>query len=136
MRRTARRSGNLLHRAGFVAPDVYAASGAPGLALRPACSEGNCFMKTVMKLAALSCLVALGACSRSPAENNAANVESSFDNVADNMDAMASNTSNTQAADTLNNKADQVRDAGSNAADTIRDTGSRSNNVEANTVGM
>ena len=78
-------------------------------------------MKTVLKLAAVACLVSLGACNRTPAENNAANVEQSFENVADNMEAMASNTSNDQAADALNNRAEQVRDAGDNAADAIRD---------------
>ena len=93
-------------------------------------------MKTVLKLAALACLVSLGACKKSPAENNAAAIESNFDTAADNRDAMASNISNDPVADTLNNRAARVRDAGSNAADAVRDAGSRSNNVESNTVGM
>lgn len=136
MRWIVPRGGNLLYLAGFFAPDVYAASGAPGSGLGAHIVRRGKFMKTVLKLAALACLVSLGACKKSPAENNAAAIESNFDNAADNMDAMASNISNTQAADTLNNRADQLRDAGSNAADAVRDAGSRSNNVESNTVGM
>ena len=137
MRRAVRKDGNLLQGVGFVAADVYAASGAPGSGLgAPYCSEGVSLMKTVLKLAALACLVSLGACKKSPAENNAAAIESNFDNAADNLDAMASNVSNDQVSDTLNNRADRLRDAGSNAADAVRDAGSRSNNVESNTVGM
>ena len=91
---------------------------------------------TLMLVFLLACTVLLGACKKTPAENNAAAIESNFDNAADNLDAMASNVSNDQVADTLNNRADRLRDAGSNAADTVRDAGSRSNNVESNTVGM
>jgi hypothetical protein len=137
MRRTERQGGNLLARARLSPPDVYAASGAPGFGQgAPSCFEGVSLMKTVLKLAGLACLISLGACSKSPAENNAAAIESNFDNAADNMEAMASNTSNDAAADALNNRADRLRDAGDNAADAVRDAGSRSNNVESNTVGM
>jgi DNA-binding IscR family transcriptional regulator len=93
-------------------------------------------MKTVFKLAAMACLVSLGACSRSPTENNAANVQDAMENLADNMEAVADNVSNAQVAGNLNNGAEAVRDAGSNAAATIRDSGTTANNVEANTVGM
>jgi len=41
MRQAVRRRGNLLYRAGFSIPDVYAASGAPGSGLgAPSCSKG------------------------------------------------------------------------------------------------
>jgi len=93
-------------------------------------------MKTVLKLAAVASLVALGACSRTPAENNAAAVEDTIDNAVDNLQAIADNTSNGQVADQISNSADQLRDAGSNAADAVRDAGTAANNVEANTVGM
>lgn len=93
-------------------------------------------MKTVLKLAAVACLVSLGACSRSPTENNAANVQEAFENVADNMDAMADNAVNGAVSDQLSNGADAVREAGDNAADAVRDAGSTANNVETNTVGM
>lgn len=137
MRRTVQKGGNLLPWARFVAADVYAASGAPGLRLgRPVLFRRGKLMKTVLKLAALACLVSLGACKKSPAENNAAAIESNFENVADNLESMASNVSNDQVADTLNNRADRVRDAGDNVADAVRNSGSRSNNVESNTVGM
>ena len=137
MRRTEREARNFLARTGFVGPDVYAASGASGLCRgAPSSSEGVCLMKTVLKLAAVACLVSLGACSRSATENNAAAIESNFENAAENMEAMASNTSNDQAADALNNRADQLRDAGDNAADAVRDADRATNNVESNTVGM
>ena len=137
MRRAGHFARNLLYMARFLAPDVSAASGAPGFGLGALYRfRRGKIMKTVLKLAALACLVSLGACKKSPTENNAAAIESNFDNVADNLDAMASNVSNSQAADQLTNSADKVRDAGSNAADAVRDQGSRSNNVESNTVGM
>ena len=82
-------------------------------------------MKTVLKLAAMACLVSLGACSRGATENNAANIEATAENTADNLDALAGNASNEQVADNLSNSAEAVRDAGSAA-----------NNVESNTVGM
>jgi len=93
-------------------------------------------MKTVLKLAAVACLVSLGACNRTPAQNNAANLEAVTDNAADAVDAAAGNVSNDQVSDKLHNTADQIRDSGENGADAIRDSGSRSNNVESNTVGM
>ena len=92
-------------------------------------------MKTVLKLAALAGIVTLGACSGTPAENNAANVQESFDNIADNMEAIAGDVSNEAVAENLSNSAEQLRDAGSNAADVIRDS-DNANNVESNTVGM
>lgn len=137
MRQAEQNVGNLLAAAGFVARgclrSIRGARAWPGA---PRLFQRGIVMKTVLKLAALACLVSLGACNKSPAENNAAAIESNFDNAADNMDAMASNLSNDQAADALNNRADQLRDAGSNAADAVRDAGSRANNVESNTVGM
>ena len=92
-------------------------------------------MKTVLKLAAVACLVSLGACSRTPTENNAANLQDAMENVADNMEAIAGDVSNEAVAENLSNSAEQVRDAGSNAADVIRDS-DNANNVESNTVGM
>ena len=137
MRRTERIGRNLLTRTGFVGADVYAASGASRLVQgAPSSSEGVCLMKTVLKLAAVACLVSLGACSRSATENKADNIEAAAENVADNFEAMAGNVSNEQVSDNLENRADRVREAGDNAADAVRDAGSRANNVESNTVGM
>jgi hypothetical protein len=137
MRRAERRPRNLLPVAGFVGEDVYAASGASGLVQgAPSSSKGVLLMKTVLKLAALACVVSLGACNRSATENKADNLEATVENVADNLETMSGNVSNGQIADNLQNSADRVRDAGSNAADAVRDAGRNTNNVESNTVGM
>jgi hypothetical protein len=133
-----RRGGNLWEGWGFVAPDVYAASGAFGRGRSaPSSFEGVNLMKTVLKLTAVACLVTLGACNRNTAnEQKADNIEAATENAADSLDALAGNTGNEAVADSVENRADAVRDAGQNAADAVRDADRNTNNVEANTVGM
>jgi hypothetical protein len=94
-------------------------------------------MKTVLKLAAVACLVSLGACSGNNAnQQKADNIESTSENLGDTIDSVAGNTGNEVISDTLENRADAVRSDGQNAADAVRDADSAANNVEANTVGM
>ena len=94
-------------------------------------------MKTILKLAALACVVSLGACSRGGTnEQRADNIEAATDNIGDSIDSIASNTSNGVVSDTLENRADQVRSDGQNAAGAVRDAGTAVNNIESNTVGM
>jgi len=64
-------------------------------------------------------LSALAACSKSPEEAQADNIEANADNAADAFDAAADNTSNAAEAAVLENVADDLRDTGDNIAENV-----------------
>jgi hypothetical protein len=84
-------------------------------------------MKRLATALAMTSLLALGACNKTPAENNAAAVRDAAENKADAIDntADAARDAGENQADATENRADAVRDAGENRADAIEanDTG-------------
>jgi len=77
-------------------------------------------MRILAQAAAAAGLLALAACTNTPAENAAQNIEMNAENTADDLEAAGDN-----AEATLDNQAEVVRDAGENKADAIEanDTG-------------
>jgi len=84
-------------------------------------------MKRLATALAVTSLLALGACNRTPAENNAAAVRDAAENKAEVIENQADATRDSaeNQADATENRADAVRDAGENRADAIEanDTG-------------
>jgi uncharacterized membrane protein YqiK len=84
-------------------------------------------MKRLATALAVTSLLALGACNRTPAENKADNVREATENQAEAIDNTADATREAadNQADATENQADAVRDAGENRADAIEanDTG-------------
>jgi gas vesicle protein len=78
-------------------------------------------MKRLATALAVTGLLALGACNRTPAENNAANVRDTAENKAEAIDnqADAARDAGENRAEVIENTADAVRDAGENRADAI-----------------
>lgn len=74
-------------------------------------------MKKVMVLGLLAGAVNLGACSNSPQEQAASNIEANAESVADNLEDAADNASSSAAADSLENQADVARNMGDAAAE-------------------
>jgi hypothetical protein len=78
-------------------------------------------MKRLATALAVTSLLALGACNRTPAENNAAAVRDATENKAEAIENQADATRDAaeNQADATENRAEAVRDAGENAADAI-----------------
>jgi hypothetical protein len=78
-------------------------------------------MKRLATALAVTSLLALGACSKSPAENKAENVREATENQAEAIDnsAEATRAAGENQADATENRADAVRAAGENQADAI-----------------
>lgn len=64
--------------------------------------------------------VAMSACSQSPREEAAENVEANADAMAENIEDAAETAPNEAVAENLENEADLVRDLGENSADAVR----------------
>jgi hypothetical protein len=84
-------------------------------------------MKRLATALAVTSLLALGACNKTPAENNAAAVRDAAENKAEAIDnqAEATRDAGENRAEAIENTADATRDAGENRADAIEanDTG-------------
>ncbi|HVQ09317.1 MAG TPA: hypothetical protein VMS43_12870 [Allosphingosinicella sp.] len=78
-------------------------------------------MKRLATALAVTSLLALGACNRTPAENKADNVREATENQAEAIDNQAEATRDAadNQATATENRADAVRDAGENRADAI-----------------
>jgi hypothetical protein len=78
-------------------------------------------MKRLATALAVTSLLALGACNKTPAENNAAAVRDSAENKAEAIDnqAEATRDAGENQAQAIENTADATRDAGENRADAI-----------------
>lgn len=78
-------------------------------------------MKGLATALAVTGLLALGACNRTPAENKADNVREATENQADAVDnqAEATREAGDNRADAQENRADSMREAGENRADAI-----------------
>jgi uncharacterized membrane protein YqiK len=84
-------------------------------------------MKRLATALAVTSLLALGACNKTPAENNAAAVRDAAENKAEAIDnqAEATRDAGENQAEAIDNRAEATRDAGENRADAIEanDTG-------------
>ena len=84
-------------------------------------------MKRLATALAVTSLLALGACNKTPAENNAAAVRDAAENQAEAIDnqAEATRDAGENQAEAIDNRAEATRDAGENRADAIEanDTG-------------
>jgi hypothetical protein len=78
-------------------------------------------MKRLATALAVTSLLALGACNKTPAENNAASVRDAAENKAEAIDnqADAARDAGENRADAIENRADSVRDAAENRADSM-----------------
>lgn len=76
-------------------------------------------MRFIAPAIAAAGLIGLAACSNTPAENAAANVEENADMAADNLEMMADNATNEGTESALENEATAVRNEGDNAAEAI-----------------
>jgi len=78
-------------------------------------------MKRLATALAVTSLLALGACNKSPAENKAENIRDAAENnaVAIENEADATRAAGENQADATENRADAVRDAGENRADAV-----------------
>lgn len=72
-------------------------------------------------LAAALSLGALAACSKSPQEAQADNIEANADAAAENFEAAADNVGNELVEDQIENQAEGIREAGENIAEEVRD---------------
>lgn len=77
-------------------------------------------MRKGLVLAAAIALAPLGACSQSPREQAADNIEANADALADNLEDMADNVTSDNAQQALENQADAVEAVGENKADDMR----------------
>ena len=76
-------------------------------------------MKILAQAAVAAGLLALGACTNTPAENAAQNVEMNAENTADVLDEQADNAATEAGEAALDNQAAAVRAEGENTADAI-----------------
>ncbi|RZL82767.1 MAG: hypothetical protein EOP66_04565 [Sphingomonas sp.] len=75
-------------------------------------------MKTIIIAAAIAAILPLGACSKSPSDKLADQVENAGDNCADAMEANAQDLRN--QAGMLDNRADKARDTAESRSDAIK----------------
>jgi hypothetical protein len=78
-------------------------------------------MKIVALIASGACLISLGACNRTPAENKADKIEAAAENKADVLDQKADNASSDVMENRLQNQAENIRETAENKAEAVRE---------------